>query len=189
MPASHLLRKKRNKAQRADHRQKLADMRLKGLTIEQIVTATRLSKSTVHRELRALTADWRAATAETIDTHRQRELAKLEVSEWQAWTEWERSRSIYWKETTERVKGAGEQGNFETDPKVVKHETGSRVGDPKFLQVILNIMRRRAKLLGLDAATKVAPTDPTGEKSYANMSYEEIEARIDELSSKRAAAA
>jgi hypothetical protein len=31
---------------------------------------------------------------------------------------------------------------------------------------ILRIMERRAKLLGLDAPTKIAPTDPTGEKTY-----------------------
>ena len=31
---------------------------------------------------------------------------------------------------------------------------------------ILKIMERRAKLLGLDMPTKIAPTDPSGEKSF-----------------------
>lgn len=32
---------------------------------------------------------------------------------------------------------------------------------------VLSIMERRAKLLGLDMPTKIAPTDPTGEHEYA----------------------
>jgi len=37
----------------------------------------------------------------------------------------------------------------------------------------LRIMERRARLLGLDAPTKIAPTDPTGEHEYRDLSDNE----------------
>jgi hypothetical protein len=42
-------------------------------------------------------------------------------------------------------------------------------GDPRAVDTALKIGERRAKLLGLDAPTKVAPTDPTGDKSYSGV--------------------
>jgi hypothetical protein len=64
MTTSHARGKKRNQAQRADHRQAIADMRLKGYTIAEIVKHSRLSRSTVMREIRSLAAQWQAAAAE-----------------------------------------------------------------------------------------------------------------------------
>ena len=43
----------------------------------------------------------------------------------------------------------------------------------------LRIMERRAKLLGLDAPTKIAPTDPTGEHEYRDLSDNE---RLEQIS-------
>jgi len=45
-------------------------------------------------------------------------------------------------------------------------------GDQGAIAHGIKIMERRAKLLGLDAPTKVAPTDPTGELPYAMTSDE-----------------
>lgn len=41
---------------------------------------------------------------------------------------------------------------------------------------ILRIMERRAKLNGLDAPQKIAPTDPSGENPYIKMSDNELRA-------------
>jgi hypothetical protein len=50
---------------------------------------------------------------------------------------------------------------------------------------VLRIQERRAKLLGLDAPTKVAPTDPTGQKEYTdannNSALTELRSRLDKL--------
>ena len=60
-------------------------------------------------------------------------------------------------------------------------------GDLPAIQTVLKIMERRAKLLGLDAPTKVAPTNPQGNQPYqpGAMSAEERRARIAELEAKR----
>ena len=42
---------------------------------------------------------------------------------------------------------------------------------------VLTIMQRRAKLWGLDAPTKIAPTDPTGEAEYSGIG-EELQRRL-----------
>ena len=51
-------------------------------------------------------------------------------------------------------------------------------GDQGAVDRSLKIMQRRAALRGLDAPTKVAPTDPTGEKEYTTFTDEERLARI-----------
>ncbi len=43
------------------------------------------------------------------------------------------------------------------------------VGDYKAIELSLKIQDRRAKLLGLDAPTKVAPTNPDGKEPYTGL--------------------
>ena len=59
--------------------------------------------------------------------------------------------------------------------------TVARKGSLEAIDRILKIMARRAKLLGLDAPTKVAPTDPSGEQEYSGMTDDERIAAIMEI--------
>lgn len=179
---------KRNLAQRAHHRERIAEMRLKSIPVSQIARKLRISDSTVNRELAILAKQWKAQAEATIDIHRQRELARLELIEREAFAEWERSKKNYSKEVTERLKVTDKDSGeiTETDPKVIKRETGGRLGDPRLLQVALAAQEARRKMLGMDAPTKVAPTDPTGTKPYEKMGDDEILKRIAELQAKAA---
>lgn len=47
------------------------------------------------------------------------------------------------------------------------HYLNAQAGDPQALASCMRIMERRAKLLGLDAPTKVAETDPDGNEKVA----------------------
>jgi len=49
-------------------------------------------------------------------------------------------------------------------------------GDPQSVATALRVMERRAKLLGLDAPQKIAPTDPSGENPYLSASDDELRA-------------
>jgi hypothetical protein len=169
-------------------------MRLKSYTVSRIAASLAISTATVKRELRDLQAEWRANAAESIEIHRERELQRLELIEREAFAEWERSKKDYSKEVTERLKmpGKGEDTEgFETEAKVVKRETGGRLGDPRLLEIVIRAQDARRKLLGLDAPTKVAPTTPDGTKPYQpeKMSDTELDARIEELIAKSARAA
>jgi DNA-binding Lrp family transcriptional regulator len=57
-------------------------------------------------------------------------------------------------------------------------------GNPQAVEKALKVMERRAKLLGLDAPTKVAPTNPDGTEAFRPMSDAELDARIRELAEK-----
>lgn len=43
-----------------------------------------------------------------------------------------------------------------------------------YLAGVMSCIERRCKLFGLDAPTKIAPTDPSGENPYAGMSDEQL---------------
>ncbi len=62
-------------------------------------------------------------------------------------------------------------------------------GDVSAFRYLLRLMERRAKLLGLDAPTKIAPTDPSGEREYAELTdserLERIEAILDRARARR----
>ncbi len=53
---------------------------------------------------------------------------------------------------------------------------------------LVKCLEREARLLGLDAPTKIAPTDPTGQHEYQGMSDDELVARLREIAAADAAA-
>lgn len=57
-------------------------------------------------------------------------------------------------------------------------------GDGAATDRVLKIMDRRAKLLGLDAPSKIAPTTPDGMETYQGMTERELDQRIAELQAK-----
>ena len=60
----------------------------------------------------------------------------------------------------------------------------AKKGNVQALDRALKIMERRAKLLGLDAPSKIAPTSPDGEAPYKGMTERELDQRIAELQAK-----
>lgn len=171
---------KRSKDQRRVDRATIATLRLKHKTIEQISQEIGLSIATVKRELIIIRKEWQAASLEAIDEIKARELASLDMMEAEVMVEWERSKADYSKKVVEdRPPGAkGGGGRF------AKIETGGQTGDPRYMQVLLGIKDRRAKILGTDAPTKVAPTTPDGSEPYKPMTDAELDARIMELTKK-----
>lgn len=61
------------------------------------------------------------------------------------------------------------------------YQHATEADDAHYLEAIdrvLKIMDRRAKLLGLDAPAKIAPTDPTGGKPYEHLTDAERASRV-----------
>lgn len=158
----------------------VAEMYLEGHTMAAIAEALeaangiKYSVNMVNYDLREIRKRWRSSAVRDFDAHREEQLARLDLLEAKAWREFERSCEDYYKQTT----GTGPMGPID------KEETGGQTGDPRYMNVILNIVERRCKLLGLDAPTKVAPTSPDGEKPYRSMSESELDNRIAELQQK-----
>lgn len=173
---------KRTPSQIARDRATIAELYLRGW--QQVRIAEHLTEQSdgniqysldmVRRDLREVRAQWRKSALVNFDAAKQEQLAKLDMMEAQTWEQWLRSCDDYEKHT----KGIGAQGPIN------KVETGGQTGDPRYMNVLLSIIERRCKLLGLDAPTKVAPTDPTGDKPYSPPSAAEVEKRIAELMAK-----
>lgn len=149
---------KRSKDQRRADRERIAQLRLKHNTLDQIASETGLSVATVKRELVIIRNEWKESAREAIDEIKARELAKLDLYEAEVLAEWEKSKQAYSKKVVEdRPAGAkGGGGRF------AKIETGGQCGDPRYMTVLLGIQDRRAKILGSDAPTKFAETNPDG---------------------------
>lgn len=170
----------------------VAEMYLKGFTMAAIAEALeaangiKYSVNMVNYDLREVRKRWRSSAVRDFDAHREEQLARLDLLEAKAWREFERSCEDYHKRIEQGEELVAPEVSEDGEPldaptKLVRTETGGQTGDPRYMNVILNIVERRCKLLGLDAPTKVAPTNPEGDKPYQSMSESEIDNRIAEL--------
>lgn len=150
MPTRRKAGQKRTKDQRLAERQRIAELRLKAWTQQQIADEVGVSLSTVIRELAILHAHWREEASEDIAAIKARELHKLDRLESEAWRAWEASRK------------PGERKVYEGG-KLSRKEVTGQTGDPRYLNAIMGIQDRRSRLLGLDAPVKFAPTTPEGQ--------------------------
>lgn len=144
----------------------IAEMYLKGFKMFEIADTRGLSMNQVKYDLREVRKRWRQSSVRDFDAHREEQLARLDLMEASLWREWERS-----------------CGNPEAK-KSKKSDLPPQTGDPRYMTVMLNIIERRSKLLGLDAPTKLAPTNPDGDEPYKQIAPDEIDARIHELLAK-----
>lgn len=116
------------------------DIKLRGLNYH-------VSHVQVYKDMQSLLIEWKRQQFDNIDAYITQELLKLDRLEVEAWEAWEASKNM---KTTYK-----ERTN--DDVVLYREETrGNSVGDPQFLNVLLNIQQRRAKLLGLDSPTKIA---------------------------------
>jgi hypothetical protein len=126
-------------AQRAD----VARWYSTGRTLGWIANKQGLSLRQVKYDLKAIREEWRRDRVEYTQHAIDQELAKIDAAEAQAWRGWRRSLRDAETKTTKTT--------ADDETTVVKGQSG----DPRFLTVVLTCVERRAKLLGLDAATKI----------------------------------
>jgi hypothetical protein len=113
-----------------------------------------VTESTVYNEIRIILVDWKRQRFETIEDYIQIELRKLDKIETELWEAWENS-----KKGKKRVKIKGGQVDAsEKDAvggKLQNRVAETSAGDPKFLDLLLAVQEKRARLLGYDTPTKV----------------------------------
>ena len=136
-----------------------------------IAAALNVSQPTVSNDLKALVNRWQESALMDVDEAKATELARINRLELEYWNTWEQSKRD--KESTLAEKTEGK----ETHTKAQQRKEG-QVGNPSFLAGVQWCIDRRCKLLGLDAPTKIAPTDPTGTKEYAELTDDERAERL-----------
>jgi hypothetical protein len=149
-------------------------MLLRGNTLRQIAQQLGMSVSTVRRDCEYLRREWEASRIETRDAWVGRHLAVYAQLERAAWQGYESSAQPT-RKTVMRSRGLApvpKSGERLATPKLIAVEQvvreESHAPDPRFLEVLERVSASRAKLLGLNAPLKVAPTDPTGDREYGD---------------------
>jgi hypothetical protein len=145
---------KRTKEQILEDRVKVAEMFVQSYSLRQIADEVckdrpyKLSHVQICQDIKAVVAQWKIDTSAFIDERMESDLMKLEKIENEAWLAWERSKG-------KRITKTQSQTGGETT-RVIKEE--ALVGDPKFLEVIRQVLQDRANLLGYMAPKKVDTT-------------------------------
>ena len=165
---------------RLAHRKTIAREYLKGRYQHEIADALEISLATVKRDLAKIRQLWLESSLRNFDALKAEQLAKIDTVETEAWTMWSKSCERQVRTSKQEIEATRYPGlNIRTDD-----EQGT--GDPRYLQIALQCVERRSKLLGLDAPQKIAQTDSMGQDANVpqrirDMSDEEITARTREL--------
>src|SRR5262245_58821887 len=135
----------------AQRRRKTADMYLKGWSQEAIASFLGISQATVSRDIDAVRAEWREASAVEFGEAVCQALQKLDLVEREAWQAWQRSQTPI--TSAVRTEGNGPKGPSSRATLKNSH------GDPRFLDLVNKCVAQRSLILGLNAAAPAAGDD------------------------------
>lgn len=158
-----------------------ADLFVRGYTYRQI--ADKLNEAnnekgleytvtfkTVFNDINAVLAEWKKQQFSDISNYMQLELKKLDKIEVELWTAWENSKGS--KRKT-KIKGGGINDGIATGGELAERSLETTNGDPRYLDLLLKVQERRAKLLGYNAPMKVnVYNEPPKDENPAATKYD-----------------
>jgi hypothetical protein len=144
---------KRTPAQRLHDLEIIAELTLQHVKQTVIAQQLNLSQQTISRDLQEVKRRWLQKATVSFDEHVAHEIAKLEILEREYWAGWKRSQQPR-KLVTVREKTDATPGEKEA-------REGMRDGNPRFLEGVLFVMERKARLLGLDKPARINGTIQT----------------------------
>lgn len=164
----------------------MARLRLFGHSQTAIADKLGISQATVSRDLETIVQGWKAEAVSDMDEIKAKELAKLDALEVEAYAAWQASKRESQKKVVEDRPG-------KSGGKFAKIETQQNDGDPRFLQALLAIQDRRAKILGFDVPVKfdgtVTNKATIDASALSDAALEEILAARDAMAAAEKAAA
>lgn len=159
------------RADMEDRRRKVAAMIRLRAPRSDICRQLNISAPTLTRDVKAVIAEWRRERTASYDDHVATEIAILADDE-RRWRQ-EMICASQAKTVTRTVKGS--DGEEQT---VIVDEPPNFDLALSMYDRVMTIVKRRHALLGVDAPLKVAPTDPTGTKSYGDLTVDELTQRM-----------
>lgn len=163
------VKRRKDAAMHDDRRARVAALKVQGLSLKQIAvklsdegcfnpnTGRPWSVGQIHNDLAYVDAQWQAEALRDVGEWKRYELAKLDQIEKEATKAWNRGIGLKKKTMQEKVTG-GKEGDV-TKASVVTEDLN---GDARYLRVMLDCQERRAKLMGLDMASKTELTGKDG---------------------------
>ena len=162
---------RRTREQRERDLERISDHYLRGYTQWQIGEILGVTQQQICYDLKELQKRWKESALRNFDEAKAQELAKIDRLELEYWDAWHNSRGQKKISSTERTDMASGQRNK------AQIRTEDLLGDPRFLEGVRWCVDRRCKILGLDAPSKVAPTNPEGYQPYEPTLSERVIAR------------
>ena len=107
---------------------------------------------TVFMDIQQVLAEWKKERFKDIDNYMQLELKKLDKMEVELWQAWENSKGS--KRKT-KIKNGTIKNGIATGGELAERTLETTDGDPRYLDLLLKVQERRAKLLGYNAPVKV----------------------------------
>lgn len=153
---------KRTAEQRDADKRFCTELFVKGYTYRQIAEKLnehnremgleyQLTYKTIYEDINAVLIEWKKERFDNIENYIQLELKKLDKMEVELWQAWERSKAG--KRKTKIVGGEVKNGSV-SGGVLDNRQLEDTNGDPRYLDLLLKVQDRRAKLLGYNAPIK-----------------------------------
>lgn len=151
---------KRSKIERQRDKEIIAELYIKGKRQSEIAEIIGVTQQQISFDLKSIQKDWLKNTAILLDEFKVKELAKLDQLEREAWEAWRRSiGKIETKTIIAKGLKQNEEGKISSNLIDQNTRVEEKIGDPRFLDIVIRCVEKRCKLLGLDMPTKLAGVD------------------------------
>lgn len=160
----------RSPAEIARDRVLISELYLRHKRQDEIAAELKMSQSTVSRDLKALQALWLERSVMNIDAAKAQALASIDNLERVYWDAWISSKGQFKTTTRKQIMRAARAKPVPADsqkegdkpkepaPDIASQEmtehTETLTGDPRFLDGVMDCIRRRCEILGIDAPKK-----------------------------------
>jgi len=147
-----VVRSRLNDVERWQDRARITSLYVRGWTMNAIAIELGLSRDTVSHDLRRVKEEWQKGALFDMNVAKQREMAKIDEIEREAWMAYEKSkapRDITTTRQRRRGKVNGSVENMQDQTTEANKRTEQRDPNPVFLQIALECSERRSKLQAL----------------------------------------
>lgn len=164
-----------------------SELYLSGRPQIEIAEKLSVSQQQVSAYLKTLQERWQAQAAEAIDARRARELARIDRVERETWEAWEKSTAdalttvLRRKQTTVNFKWGESLIELPGEDREYTETVRGQAGDPRFLQIVMQCVEMRLKIIGGFAPTKVEVYDWRKEAAELGLDPDSL---VDEFFSK-----
>lgn len=151
--------KKPTEFEKLAQRAAIGRMHLRRIPAQEIADALELSVTSVRREIKALKDSFKEQNEAQARTLRESEIGHLRLVREEAWAAWEQSQQDFESKELLLREGA------ESKAKTMKQRTETRIGDPRFLDLVVKTTSEILDAYGAKLPRKFALTDPDGDKA------------------------
>lgn len=171
-------------------RRQVAKRRIRGQTQEEIAAALEVDRSTVSRDLAAIDELWAKEMAADCARVKAERLASLQEIQREVWAAWAKSQVVAVIEQTKtrqrKRKRADDNADADDEPTTETATTKKyQIGDPRWIQLLLEIESRICKLFGIKfEADEAGKSDEPREQFTPEKQQEFWQAKVDSVVAK-----